>query len=64
MKYFINNFINPKILHAACHNLSQTDVTKILRPFQAEIIILPMILNTVICILSVFKLELKRKKKN
>ena len=31
---------------------------------HAEIIILPMILNTVICTLSVFKLELKRNKKN
>ena len=36
-KYFLVDFRNPKILHVACHNLSQIDVTKTLRPFQAVI---------------------------
>ena len=36
---FIDLFINQKkILHVACHILSQIDVTKTLRPIQAVII--------------------------
>ena len=29
---FLDVFIDPKILHVACHNLSQIDVTKTFRP--------------------------------
>ena len=38
LKYFFYNFNNRKILHVLCHNLSQIDVTKTLRPFQEVII--------------------------
>ena len=35
---FIDKFSNLKILHDACHNLSQSDITKTLCPIQAVII--------------------------
>ena len=43
---FSRIFRNSKILHLACHNLSQWDVRKNLLPIQAVNILLPMILNT------------------
>ena len=45
-KIFVEDIRNSKILHVVCHNLSQSDVTKTLRPVQAVVIVLPMILNT------------------
>ena len=36
LSFFLDNFRNPKILHVACHNLSQIDVAKTLCPFQEE----------------------------
>ena len=37
LRYWTVNFKTPKILHVVCCNLSQIDVTKMLRPFQAMI---------------------------
>ena len=59
---FYNNFRNPKILHVVCLNPSQIDITKTLQPFQAVIICLPVILNTVLQIVIIeCILNIKRK---
>ena len=46
LRYFLDTFWNLKIMHVACQNISQIDITKMLCLFQAVIICLPMILNT------------------
>ena len=48
MRCFLDVFRNSKISHVVGHILSQIDVTKTLRPIQAVIICIPMILNTVL----------------
>ena len=45
----LDAFRNPKILHVACHNPSQIDVTKTLRPFQTVIMALTFFLNLKYC---------------
>ena len=46
VRYLVDESINLKILHVVCCNLSQTDVTKTVRPIYAVVIFLPIILNT------------------
>ena len=38
-----------KLAHVVCQHMSQIDVTKTLRPIEAVILFLPMILNTDLC---------------
>ena len=46
LRYFIDKSRKPKVLHIAGHKLSYIYVTNTLRPIQAVMICLPMILNT------------------
>ena len=54
LRFLLEDLRNPILLHVACHNLSQIDVTQTLRSFQGVINCLPIILNTYIEEISVF----------
>ena len=48
LRYFIALIRNSKLLHVACSNIPQIEVTKTLRPFQATILFLLLHLYIVI----------------